>query len=297
LGVGIKKVWENTDQLTQEQKSLIKDAVPTSKDRDYPAEENELNTLQLALVAVNMFNGLKLQTWLDEHASKLPDAFRCFVHEIGFYFHQSEKPLPFSFATALCNYLKQTKSHVATLNYDNLLYDAMLSNKVLHQYDHLIDGYLKDGFASENLDAKNKSLGWYLHLHGSPLFVGNEKKTREQRANRKASEQVHIVLTHADRKRDVINDSHILKEYWRRLEMALNQCEFVCVFGCSGHDVHLNEVIRSHIGPKPIQVIEWNGDGESDQSRAEFWNGQLGKVVKLKRMTNILEFKDWGKLA
>ncbi len=303
LSVGIKRVWESTGQLTQEQKELIKRALPNKDVAECPSGEPDLKLIHLALIAVNIFNKLDLESWLDADAAKLPAAYRCFAHEVGFYFHQSEKKLEPDFATPLCEYLKATNSHVATLNYDNLLYDCLNRNNVFDGFKYLGDGYLRDRdtekleFSPKNLDSRRNRLGWYLHLHGSPLMVGNEKLTKSERFKKKASDQVHIVLTHADKKRDVIDESHVLKEYWSRLESAIEQSSFVSLFGCSGLDFHLNEVIRNHVGQKPVQVIEWNGDGESDLGRAKFWQDQLGKSVELERMSNILEFKDWGKFA
>ncbi len=209
--------------------------------------------------------------------------------------------LPRPFVDALSSHLVDAKSDLATLNYDGLLYSEFSkpNNSVFDGYKCLVDGYLNGVFKKSNLDPHGeKKFGLYMHLHGSPLMIGDSKIKRSKGGEEiNLDEQVHIVLTHVEHKKNIIGRSHVLSEYWRRFELAIQEREFVCLFGYSGRDLHVNEVIRNHIGTKPIQVIEWNGDGESDLGRAKFWQDQLGKSVELERMSNILEFNDWGKFA
>lgn len=297
LGAGLKSVWSGSEHFQQEHKQLVTSAIPGLSNEDYPESEEQLDQLQVAIVSSEFLRDFETDDvkWLSDSCRDLPQAFRRFVHEVASYFHDSNQALPAPFVEALSDYIKTTKAHIAVLNYDNLLYDSFTESEVLSGYrGSLIDGFLRNGFSKDNLDRHNiNRLGWYLHLHGSPLFVGNRKLMRDERLFVVPNESSHIVLTHVQHKPLVIASSNILSEYWSRLTIALDESEKVVLFGYSGTDTHLNEVVIQHAKNKEIHVFEWDrAGGEADRIR--LWNNQLkNSNVILHRLPSLLDFQDW----
>lgn len=303
LSSGLKSVWNGSQYFTDDHKKLVISAIPGLSSQEYPSKEEQLDQLQVVIVASEFLRGFESQDqdikWLSDTSREFPETFRRFVHEVASYFHDSGKYLPKSFVEPLSSFIKKTKSHVAVLNYDNLLYDAFKGSGVLAGYTNgaLIDGFLNSGFAKDNLDRRDISkLGWYLHLHGSPLFVGNHKLMRGERAFVIPNETSHIVLTHVEHKPLVIGSSPILKEYWSRLPKALNEAIRVILFGYSGCDIHLNDTLISNCINKDIHIVEWSGSAEL-QERLDVWKKRLEHCSnKLHPLKNPLEFNDWDSL-
>jgi hypothetical protein len=300
LSAGLAAVWSGTSSFTQQQKKLVISAIPGLSSTKYPESEEQLDILHVALVAAGFlksFESPKVK-WLSKSSRKLPQAFRQFVHEVGVYFHSSDQTLPESFVTPLVDFVNDTKSHVAVLNYDNLLYDAFVQTKVLDGYNgSLIDGFWGDGFASKNLERYNvPEHGWYLHLHGSPLYIGNKKLMRKDRRTLEPTENSHIVLTHVKHKPLIIASSNILSEYWRYFDEALDESDRVVLFGYSGCDTHLNDRLHLRCQGKTIHVVEWRGNGESTERR-RYWKSKLKDCdIKLQELDNILQFTNWKRL-
>jgi hypothetical protein len=61
--------------------------------------------------------------------------------------------LPPEFLGSLVDFVRRTRSHVATLNYDKLLYGAFLDAGLMADYFNttLVDGMMEDGFSSETM--------------------------------------------------------------------------------------------------------------------------------------------------
>lgn len=301
IGAGLKSVWSGSEYFETAHKELVKTAIPGLTEDAHPSTEDQLDDLQVAIVASEYLRGFETETvkWLADQARELPEAFRRFLHEVASYYQDYETPLPLDFRGALADYLAATKSHVATLNYDNLLYDGLKSYEIFAGYNGvLIDGFHKDGFAPANMDRRRgiQSLGWYLHLHGSPLFVGNKKLMGDDRAVFTPNEQSHIVLTHVEHKPLVIGSSEILSEYWRRFVIAAQEVECLILFGYSGLDAHLNDLITQKCTKQVIHVVEWEGAGEMSV-RLPFWQNQLKKQdLNLIQLPSILQFKEWKQL-
>lgn len=300
LGAGLRTVWDGSDEFREEHKRLITSAIPGLTATDYPESEDQLDRLQVAIVASEFLRGFESADvrWLSDESRELPQAFKRFVHEVATYFHESNETLPENFADGLSEFIKSTKSHVAVLNYDNLLYDALQNSGVLSGYNGaLIDGFHRQGFAKENLDRRNiQSLGWYLHLHGSPLFVGNRKLMRGERHFLVPNESSHIVLTHVVHKPLIIASSKILSEYWVRFSKALRESRKLVLFGYSGADMHLNEVISSGAEGKEIHVFEWEGAGQLPERQA-FWSKRFeGRQLHVHLVESLLEFDAWNEI-
>jgi hypothetical protein len=297
LSSGLQSVWNGSEYFTAEHKRLVTSAIPGLSSEGFPESEEQLDQLQVAIVASEYLSGFESENiqWLNDSSRELPNAFRRFVHEVASYFHDSGFSLPRNFVEPLSQYIYETKSHVAVLNYDNLLYDAFTRQGLLNGYHGtLIDGFLRSGFAKENLDRHNtRRLGWYLHLHGSPLYVDNEKLMGNRRLFVMPDERCHVVLTHVEHKPMVIGSSPILSEYWSRLPKAIKEADKVVLFGYSGCDTHLNEILASHCKGKEIHILEWGGAGDFN-GRSAYWQQKLQEMeIILHQFENLLEFQDW----
>ncbi len=297
LKAALSNVWNSSKAISKKQKSLIKSALPNFGDDSYPESEEMLDNIHLAIDAAEFLKRFEKPEveWLNDNSREISKAFKTYIHEVGMYFHRSNKELPQEFINELAKYINQTKSHVAVLNYDNLIYDAFCHKKVLDgYYGPLIDGFLSTGFSPTYLDRFNISKhGWYLHLHGSPLFVGNNKATGYARDFLTPDDQSHIVLSHIKHKPSLIYRSNILSEYWERLAKAIGESDCLIVFGYSGLDTHLNEIIKINSSGKKIHVVEWIGEDENP-NRLKYWSELFNcSNLSLTHSENILDFKNW----
>lgn len=299
LQSGLERVWNDTTYLSNEHKGLIRSAISGTSESNPPSSEEQLDTLQVAIIATEFLCSLEGEglSWVSEQAKELPSAFKKYIHQVALYFHNSGEHLPQDFISHLSEYINNTKSHVVTLNYDNLLYDAFTTSGVLNGYNGpLIDGFLRAGFNEKNLIRFNRDAhGWYLHLHGSPLYIDNKKVMRTERFFLNPEEKNHIVLSHVKHKPLIIGSSHILSSYWRHLDKALDESDKIIIFGYSGLDTHLNNRIRLR-NDKEINIVEWQGAGEKNE-RVAFWKEALNvSRIELIQESNILEFTSWSRL-
>lgn len=295
---GLTSVWNDTNHLSKKHKELILSAIAGTTEENPPCSESQLDQLQVAIIATEFLCNFEVggTSWVSPEAKELPSTFKKYIHEVALHFHRSGQKLPDDFIVPLSRYIKDTKSHVFTLNYDNLLYDGFRSNWVLNGYSGpLIDGFwAMGGFDEEHLVRhKIKQHGWYMHLHGSPLFIGNRKVMREERLFIDAIDESHIVLAHVEHKPLIIGSSHILSSYWRRLDGAFEESKRIILFGYSGLDKHLNERIKLRKKNKELIIVEWNGEGDRKE-RMEYWKKKSGfDEFQLIQLQNILRFKEW----
>jgi len=140
-------------------------------------------------------------------------------------------------------------------------------------------------------------LGWYLHLHGSPLFYdaanGKVKKLPRHQLASTIVESMHLVLTHVRHKQSIIATSSLLTEYWKFLARALKESEEVVLVGYSGYDSHLNNFISRRADGLTIRVVEWSGAQPDNDNRSEYWETKLKTPATVERYDSILEFIDW----
>ncbi len=293
LKTALNKVWNDTGCLSRAHKLLILGAISDTNNQKPPCSEDQLDNLHWAIVATEFLKGFENRgkSWLTDEAKEIPVAFKKYIHAVAWYFHELKYPLPEAFANNLTKFILQTKSHVATLNYDTLLYNLFVKKMVFNGFDgSLVDGYLNAGFKDSNLDRYNgKNFGWYLHLHGSALFSGKHKIMGPDRSCPQLNEENHIVLTHVAHKPYIIESSFVLRSYWKRLNVALSESEKIILFGYSGLDDHLNDRIKSGGDFKEIYIIEWSGSGEEIE-RKKFWKDKLSNDVKLIHKQCILDY-------
>ncbi|MBO9400721.1 SIR2 family protein [Shimia sp. R9_3] len=293
-------VWED-DILSDAQKGMIRACLPEDTEYERPSSEEDLYVLQRVLASCDFLDGIELEDeahWLSEHGREFPSSIRKFVHQVACCFHDTGEELPYEFVEPLTDFIHETKSHVATLNYDPLLYEAFLGSHVLRGYNgDLIDGMTRTGFSKNNMMRKNPDrLGWYLHLHGSPLFYdapnGRIKKFRRHQLIGEQVDSTHLVLTHVRHKTAIISASSLLSEYWRFLGKALKESSEVVLFGYSGYDTHLNNQLASRCANKHVRVVEWSGS-QPDNDRLAYWRDKLKNDVEVVHLDSILDFVDW----
>ena len=297
LSSGLSYVWNSGFSFERRHKDLMISTIDGVDAKQYPELEDQLDKLQVAIMASDFLRSFETEgvDWLNSTSREIPEVFKRFVHEVALYFHTSGLGLPDDFVDPLVDFIRKTSSHVAVLNYDNLLYDAFVSKRLLNGYhDTLFDGFHNTGFRRTNLDRfRPNKQAWYLHLHGSPLFVGNMKRTRDERHNLEPSQNSHIVLTNIEHKPIVIESSDILREYWTRLGRALSEADRAILVGYSGLDSHLNEIIASRFKEKQVIIVERKDEGPEDEQE-RFWKRQFPEAdVSLIRRDNILDFHEW----
>lgn len=300
LDRAIGKVWDTTGLLDIPSKQLICNCLPVDTD-DRPHGEDDLDVLQLALSACELLSRIAESRvhWLSSEGKAFPIAVRQFIYHTAIQFHNHAAGLPAEFVDCLATFIHGTKSHVATLNYDNLLYQPLIDREVLKGYDGaLVDGFYSTGFDPDHLERKfGKAFGYYLHLHGSPLFVDREgtafKLPQGETADDDGTLSSHIVLTHFKHKPTVINTSALLTTYWHTLIEAMNESDEILLVGYSGADEHLNDVLRGFEKIK-IRVVEWSGEGGATD-RVNYWRKKLLSTnVSLVQCNSLLDFRNWA---
>ncbi len=297
----MNEVWSNDEYMSDEERIKISRCIP-SDDIICPHGEEQLDKLHVAETCCAILDGFNIDGehhWLTPSGRNFPNVCQTFIHRVATNLHEYAGELPACFIEPLVRFIVLTKSHVATLNYDKLLYGAFIENQVLNGYNgSLIDGMLNNGFNYDALERLyGRNFGYYLHLHGSPLFIDDEddncyKMQRHELSMTRNIGGKHIVLTHIKHKPSVISNSKVLRAYWQYFDFSINEVEDVIIFGYSGADVHLNEKLRLYKNKIRIKVIEWSGSGDHHE-RLVFWNSCFGKNVELVHFESIIDFTDW----
>lgn len=297
LSNALSDVWSMQEVLSDVQKKLIEKSIGREGS---PSGEEELDTLHLAVTACQTLNSISQGRvhWLSNDGKEFPIMVSRYIHKVATKLHNYAGCLPNGFVEKLVAFVKNTKSHIATLNYDKLIYSSFIENDIFNGYNgYLIDGMWDSGFDADNLERLyEKDFGYYLHLHGSPLFINSgatiKKMSRENLNINDERIGRHIVLTHVKHKPEVIAASEVLTAYWGYLRFALSEVGEIVLFGYSGLDDHLNELIKPYTKKVKVKVVEWDGD-DSKSSRETFWKSKLGNNTELVQKGNILDFSEW----
>lgn len=205
-------------------------------------------------------------------------------------------------------------STIATLNYDWLLYLAFNESGTFRS---LVDGFWKGGVFSprECTNSKgNMAYGWFLHLHGSPLYFNDTQGTVCKRnVNWKldtddkwkqhqnwidSTSESHLVLTHPYFKDTIIQRSKVLRKYWREFDNSLKGNDRVIIIGYGGQDPHINRTIHNNLEKHPnkkAEIIEWDANRSYDSTlRKLYWQAMFEvkhpEQIIINLMPNILEY-------
>ena len=309
LQSALQTAWDDPEVLSNEQKQLIWQCLPDEvlegTSISAPSSEEELDRLQRVLAACDEIAKCELPGgpgWLNDHGKAFPFAIRSYIHRAACYFHQSPDVLPKAFVEPLISHVSNARSHIATLNYDELLYRAFISTDVFSGYSCMIDGFVPD-FANENLIRhKPSTQSFYLHLHGSPLYYlatngSLQKSALSHLPAIQGHSSTHLVLTEVKHKVSVINASPILRSYWQRLDEAMTEASGLILFGYGGGDIHLNQMITRHFSNKQIEIVERRHDEystvEGETARFRFWTDKIGSTPVCHWHQNILDHTNW----
>lgn len=307
----MRAAWDDKECLTEVQRDLISRCISkaTGESRE-PRAEHELEPLYDVLEAcetIAEFETVDVRggAWLTEHGVQFPQAIRKYIHRVSRYFHEREEIgfddrdyLPESFSAPLYDAACNIGINVATLNYDDLLYNIFTETPVFGEYK-LRDCFFRDGFDYDRAQKKhNEPWGWFLHLHGSPLYQSHPgrvptKMTRWDLKKFEGGPTNHVILANVENKAKLIDSSEILRAYWLRFRSTVSAANNIVLFGYSGEDLHLNDVIETSAGDARIRVVEWSGAGEIG-ARNIYWTSALGgKNVEVIPLDDILQFTDW----
>lgn len=321
----MKSAWQNND-LSCDHKTIISKCLSGDNhgsitEPTAPTREEHLNKIHKVLFACELLrelNDMKLDAielpLLRDSAKSFPEALKGYIHLVASHFmgfDETKLSCQFSrFVCGLSDYIanEDNITTVATLNYDDLLYNQFNKNKVFNNF-YLRDEFIRGSFdlakTNENIDASTPQSSWYLHLHGSPLFddiddsLGGIIKHKRHQSPKKGLASNHLVLTHHEHKPRVIEQSRLLKEYFDIFQKKLVTSTNVVLFGYSGNDNHVNKAIKNYIkSDDTIRIVEWkNPEFDLAQSR-KYWSRKLELNIgetNIIRLENIQEFNAWAK--
>jgi hypothetical protein len=299
----IKSVWDEEGFLSDEHKKLILACMP---DENIWKAESQMIDIQLAINSCDQLKKIQSREvhFLSNYGMEFPAYFNRFISKVAYRLSDSKYKLNKDFILPLIEHLRTTKSHIATLNYDSLLYYPFYESKLFDNYKGvLVDGFWFSGFHESNMERRfGNDFGYYLHLHGSPFFSdfkgGLPKKIPFDKRTLHSSlgdESNHLVLTHVNHKTQIIKKSSVLSVYWSKLISAIKESDRIILFGYSGEDSHLNKLIGAIHEQQKLIVVEWNGLGNKF-SRQAYWKEKLGeeKNIDIKMFDNIQKFQDWS---
>lgn len=287
LETGLRSAWNEFDPADQEIISQLNNG-------RIPVEEDDLERHHLIMSSCKSLIGLADEgvEFLNDQGKNFPILYNDYIYRVAKYFWDANFELPEHFLEIFMNYLRKNPSHVATLNYDKLLYAPFVLNNILDRYD---EGYLIDGiynttgnFDYTNFDRKyGNTFGYYLHLHGSPVIYTDGEKIKKSNIKCELPNQSQyldsthnqIVLSHTKLKPEIILNSKLLEVYYVMFNIALNESNKIIVIGYSGSDIHINLAIQDWGRSKVlnnakdcfIKVVCYNNDGLSD----DFWKEKI----------------------
>lgn len=125
LAAASEEIWNRPGFLSDAQKQLIERCLQRS---GAPERERELDTLHQAVTYCKALSqiGEGDVHWLTDDGIGFPGITATYIHKVATRLHNYEGRLPDSFQQNLIQFVKDTRSHVATLNYDKLLYNSFI---------------------------------------------------------------------------------------------------------------------------------------------------------------------------
>lgn len=328
LNTAMQAVWgKEKNGLSNDHKKIIRNTLAFQGDdiNVGPQNEDQLKTIQEVIFACELLQkieGIRLPFRTDDardtlaaltkEARELPDALRTYVRQVAIQF-LGRGNLDVEFSQPLIDFINNRARpvHIETTNYDDLLYETFFSKSTTLNYG-LVDGcppnvddqLIFNRPKTENDYLTDNNTGWYLHLHGSPLYVDMDadvRKLKRSDFNTLTNYTLpgHIVLTYHEFKRRIIEESHILNAYWNIFCEKLYKSTNIILFGMSGDDEHLNDAIRANAHQDAtIRVVDWcDGNDREREAKELWWKEKLGDKFKnenLVLLTNVQEFTSWA---
>ncbi|RPE71312.1 hypothetical protein EDD53_0428 [Pacificibacter maritimus] len=284
-----------------------------------PTSEADLRSAYTALIGHSMLKlSIEPETlshWLNTNAAQFPSLLEKYIYAVAHYFHEfqfdpPQEALWRTFTQPLIDYIFKSRSHVATLNYDTLLYAPFNRQNVTGKAFPLCrakvdETSLGDGFQTSytpktfNWYNSKNPRGTYLHLHGTPLFYKKDdgvsaKRTRDNLPIPKNAEgKNQIILGPTGLKLQLIESCDVLKDYWEvRLPKCIREADEIILFGYGGADSHLNDLLKKRSPETNIHIVERNQEG-TWLERKKFWSDNLSGTVSPILLDDILDFTDW----
>lgn len=285
---GLRYAWS---QLSNDHQNRIKNLIT---DKSELNSEEQLDKHYSVIQACLMLNKIEQHSnlkWLHADAKNFPDNFHSFIANTAWHYFDylnfdnvTNQNLN-KFITNLKAYIAKNNTHLATLNYDGLIYDKIVNTEVMNnQGGNLIDGfYVKtDGFHPSHLLGDNRC--YYLHLHGSPLFytdlendIINKDSYNTYQANKSNNKYLreHLILCKTSLKMSRISSSQLLNAYWYFFKRALLQSQKIILIGYSGNDLHVNTEISNVRGGREIIIVEYSDQRMDKKTREKEWDVKL----------------------
>jgi len=277
---------EANKKLTQEDRNMI-----SRTNNDFPYNEEELEMYHKIVSSCTELkkHQEKERKFLAEQGLNFPSIYSKYIFNVTKFYFDLEYCLPEKFVKNLIHLISSHQVNVVTLNYDKLLYGAFVDKgKILEGYDgSLVDGFhnKSDGFNPSNLERKfGKEFGWFLNLHGSPIFYSNKKGVifkshiNDELVIDEEHQRTHFVLANTELKPEIIAKSELLGTYWDYFIRALEESEILILFGYGGLDKHVNRAISSWQSNKKINrkliIISHKTDQENK------WEEVFGPIRK-----------------
>ncbi|MBX3487620.1 MAG: hypothetical protein KF798_06935 [Candidatus Paracaedibacteraceae bacterium] len=292
------------------------------KSRKKPVTENDLRQVQDYFFKLKAIENLAstLPVKIRKHfgmISKFKDSYFSYLYDVSRYFfnyepkdgsenYQRYKRFIQNFATCIVN--SEPIVNVVTLNYDALLIRELYrcdDHKLFDGYSgYLVDGFLDSGFKKENMERYHgKNFGWYIHLHGSPLFYTDDRGVIRKRtvstdrlqrsmfnpAGDYKSGDNHLILCDPTQKLERIQHSELLSSYFECFKEAIIASDVIVLIGYRGEDCHVNDLIKERNGVCKL-VVEWQGTNYAESDRMFFWNAVLGDGVEVRLLDSIFNF-------
>ena len=297
----LRESWDKPSLLDQTDKELIcrcLDRGLIEGKLEAPTSEDQLSDLQKVLTACDTISNFERADdldvgWLTDHGKRFPIAIRRYFHDAASSFHNPDMKLPTKFADRLRKFVVDEHANIMTLNYDDLLYECFSETEVFRK--HLLrDGFFREFDLETHILMKTSKEGWFLHLHGSPLFANRDgtarKITRAELGSHKGSDSGHLVLTNADSKPSVIVASEVLNAYWEMLNRELRKESKVTLFGYGGGDKHLNRILQNSEGLTRLRIVCRSGETNNQLH----WQSVFSKIepskIEVVELENILDF-------
>lgn len=345
LEAGMKSAWDKMKEEGGVDSTTFQKALKAFLDEKVPENEDDLQKFHETLITLLKIESLgkqipeEIMKVIHPEAHNFKTSYREYILHVAAHFYNYDVKIyndPFVFGSIeilngipqasrspfekfiekFTNFIKGKFEsggivHVATLNYDGLLYREFINSKIISR----TGGSLFDG-VSTKVGLNRKVLDWtgkgrYLHLHGSPMFYNDSDRfySNSDSSIRKDSEEngrnafkpfviddkfrPHIVLCHSTQKEPYINRSELLRTYFEYFEKSLIQSDLL-IIGYSGKDLHVNKAIRDlrkkSSEPLIVKVVEYKDPNYQEGQRQLFWEERLGADVNYEALSSILDY-------